>query len=369
MEVPLQQVLSTPFLLMPSSEKLLRSGLSTGSCAAASAKAAALFLLGERQERVRLRLPCGEEREVQVTASRKGIGAEGMTVKDAGDDPDVTHGLEIGAYVFLQEGMDAVLIRGGEGVGKVTRPGLVVPVGDWAINPIPREQIVVNLRDVLPPGFGALVEIFVPRGREVAKRTCNPLLGIEGGISILGTTGLVLPRSCEAFRETVRLRIVQSVLLGRTTLCLVPGNYGHEQARELGFSEDAIVPVGGFIGFALDVCKAAKVAKVVLVGQVGKMVKLAAGIFDTRHDVADARREILFAHLVRAGLPQDLWDRVWEAKTAEEVVFHLVPWEGAPSFWNYLAATISSRVRERVQGAFAVESVIFSLRSGILGRG
>lgn len=354
---------------MLSSDGPLRSGLSTGSCAAASAKAAALLLLGERRDTVCLLLPCGKEQEVSVAASWRGAWAEGVTVKDAGDDPDVTHGLTIGARVLLRKDTETITIQGGEGVGRVTRPGLVVPVGDWAINPVPRTQIVANLRSVLPRGVGALVEIFVPRGREVARRTCNPLLGIEGGISILGTTGLVLPRSCEAFRETVRLRITQSVLLGKTTLCLVPGNYGLEWARRLGFAEDVIIPVGGFVGFALDVCRRERVAQVVLVGQVGKMVKLAGGIFDTHHEVADARREILFAHLVRAGLPQNLWDRVWEARTAEEVVLLLASWDGAPSFWNRLAAAVSSRVRERIRHAFAVESVLFSLHLGILGRG
>lgn len=354
---------------MLSGDKPLRSGLSTGSCAAASAKAAALFLLGEKRERVRIVLPCGEEREVPVAVSWKGPWAEGITVKDAGDDPDVTHGVEVGARVLLQKDMETITIQGGEGVGRVTRPGLVVSVGDWAINPVPRKQIAANLRSVLPRGVGALVEIFVPQGEEVARRTCNPLLGIEGGISILGTTGLVLPRSCEAFRETVRLRIAQNVLLGKTTLCLVPGNYGFEQARRLGFAEDVIIPVGGFVGFALDVCREEKVTGVTLVGQVGKMVKLAGGIFDTHHEVADARREILFAHLVRAGLPRDLWDRVWEARTAEEVVLLVASWGGAPSFWNRLATVVSSRVSERVQRAFAVESVIFSLHLGVLGRG
>lgn len=351
------------------SERSLRSGLSTGTCAAAAAKGAALLLFGEREEKVWVFLPCGIQRCVTLSVSRRGEGAEGVVMKDAGDDPDVTNGIEIGAFVTLRKGARGVHIQGGEGVGRVTRPGLVVPVGEWAVNPVPRRQIRENLEAILPPGVGVSVTIFVPRGREVAKSTCNPLLGIEGGISILGTTGLVMPRSHRAFQETIALRIRQSALLGRTMLCLVPGNYGHTLALELGFQEEAIIPVGRFVGFALDRCREAGIRQVVLLGQVGKMVKLAGGIFDTHHAVADARREILFAHLVRSGLPEHFWERVWEARTVEEVVAILASWEGAPSFWSYLAQVVSRRAEERMRGEVAVESVLFSLHAGVLGRG
>ncbi len=349
--------------------KGLREGLSTGTCASACAKAAAFYLLGERKENVDVWLPCGVRRAVPVLVSQKGSYAEALTVKDAGDDPDVTNGIEIGARVWLRKEKRGIVVWGGEGVGIATRPGLKVEVGEWAITPVPRHQIEVNLGEVLPQGVSAAIEVFVPRGREIARYTYNPLLGIEGGISILGTTGLVLPMSCQAFQETVILHLKQCLLLGKKELCLVPGNYGYAKALELGFQEEAVVRISSMVGLALEVCREFGAEKVTLLGQVGKMVKVAGGIFDTHHGVADARREILFAHLVRFGLPTAFWDRVWEAKTAEEVVLEIASWERAPEFWWYLAREISRRAWERVRGAFRVESIIFSLHLGVLGRG
>jgi cobalt-precorrin-5B (C1)-methyltransferase len=349
--------------------KELRKGLSTGTYAAACAKAAALFLLGERREKVKVWLPCGQEREVAATVCLKGDYAEALAVKNAGDDPDVTNGIEIGARVWLRKGKQSIFIRGGEGVGVATKPGLRVKVGEWAINPVPRRQIEVNLKEILPSDFFAEVEVFVPRGREVAKHTYNPILGIEGGISILGTTGLVLPMSHQAFQETVYLHLKQCFLLGRKKICLVPGNYGYAKALELGFAKEEIVKISSLVGFALEACAEFGAERVFLVGQVGKMVKIAGGIFDTHHLVADARREILFAHLVRAGLPVPFWSKVWEARTAEEVALHIASWEGATEFWQYLAREISHRAEERVQRAFRVESIVFSLHLGVLGRG
>jgi len=361
--------MTEPFGESFTKKKSLRKGLSTGTFAAACAKAAALFLLGERRERVTVWLPCNQNKEIPTMVTLKGNCAQALAVKDAGDDPDVTNGIEIGARVWLRRGKQKILIRGKEGIGVVTKPGLRVKVGEWAINPVPRHQIEMNLKAILPPDFGAEVEIFVPRGKEIARHTYNPLLGIEGGISILGTTGLVLPMSHQAFRETVYLHLKQCSLLGKEMICLVPGNYGYAKALELGFAKEEIVKTSSMVGFALDACKGFGIKKVFLIGQVGKMVKIAGGIFDTHHLIADGRREILFAHLIRAGLPAYFWNEVWEARTAEEVALRIVSWKRAAEFWQYLAGEISRRAEERVQKAFDVESIIFSLQLGVLGRG
>lgn len=349
--------------------KKLRTGLSTGSCASACARAAALFFLGEQKDKVEIWLPCGQRREVPVSVSSAPGYIEALTIKDAGDDPDITNGIEIGARMWLQKKGERIVIQGGEGVGKVTKPGLAAKVGEWAINPVPRQQITTNLKEVLPAHFTVRIEVFIPQGREIAKHTCNPLLGVEDGLSILGTTGLVLPMSHQAFRETVYLHIKQCVMMNKKTLCLVPGNYGYAKALELGFAEEEIVKISDSVGFALEACQELGAKKIILLGQVGKMLKVAGGIFDTHHSIADARREILFAHLVKAGLPHSFWDKVWEANTSEEVVLLISQWEGSPSFWFQLARSISYKAQERVRGVLEVESIIFSLYSGVLGRG
>jgi cobalt-precorrin-5B (C1)-methyltransferase len=339
----------------------------TGTCAAACAKAAALRFLGESQDVVEVTLPQGGKTRVTVATTQKGRACWAETEKPCGEAHDVTSNALIRVRFTPVPGGD-ILITGGTGVGKVTRPGLPLPQGAWAINPSPRRQITENLREVLPEGLGGWVEITIPRGEEIARKTCNPLLGIVGGISILGTTGFVRPISCEAFQETLRLHLHQRALLGGGVY-LVFGNHGRAWARKLGFPEEATVEVGTFLGFALEVCKREGIAQVVLLGQIGKMVKVAGGIFDLHHEVADARREILFAHLVRFGLPGRFWKAVWEAKTAEEALEHLMAWERYREFFAYLAQEISQRVRTRLGGKTEVESILFSLRYGVLGRG
>ncbi|NMC27654.1 MAG: cobalamin biosynthesis protein CbiD, partial [Syntrophomonadaceae bacterium] len=205
----------------------MRWGYSTGTCAAAASKAALVRLLTDKGlNQVSVLLPGGTRAEIPVARSwkcREGAAAE--VVKDGGDDPDVTNGLVIAALVRLLDSSE-VVIDGGKGVGKVTKPGLAVSVGKPAINPVPLEMIVNAVREILPPGKGSYITISVPEGERAALKTMNPRLGIVGGISILGTSGLVRPMSQEAYLDSLIPQIDQAIALGHRIIVLTPGGMG-----------------------------------------------------------------------------------------------------------------------------------------------
>ncbi|MDD3715428.1 MAG: cobalt-precorrin-5B (C(1))-methyltransferase CbiD [Atribacterota bacterium] len=348
----------------------MKLGITTGTCASAAALGALFKALGKDPSYVKTQLPNGEYIDVEIIQA--GVRSNGhyfsMVKKYAGDDPDITDGILIGASLLLRPGKQNISIIGGEGVGKVTKPGLYLEPGEWAINPVPKKQIIDNLLRFLPKYWDLQVEIFVPNGSKIATQTFNSELGIEGGISILGTTGRVFPMSQGSFMETIRLQIRQRIALGFHTLVLVPGNYGEKFAQSLGWDSQHIIRTSGYIGFALDTARIEKAKRIVVIGQVGKMVKIAGGIFNTHNEVADARREILFAHLVRFGLPTQFFDDIWLATTAEQVSQILNSWPSAAQFWDYLAHEIAQKINKRVKSQLSVEVNIFSLKQGLLGK-
>ena len=281
--------------------KKLRLGYTTGSCAAAAAKAAAVMLLtGRRLETVALLTPKGIRLELEVREVETGPGYVSCAIaKDAGDDPDVTNGALIFARVSRRE-EPGIVIDGGPGVGRVTKPGLDQPVGAAAINSVPRRMIRENLEEVcaLADWSGGLEAVIsVPEGERLAKKTFNPRLGIAGGISILGTTGIVEPMSDGALVGTIRAELSQRRAAGDRYVLLTPGNYGSEFIRDgLGLDPALAVQTSNFIGDALDLCRELGFSGALLVGHVGKLVKLAGGMLNTHSRWGDCRMEILAAH-------------------------------------------------------------------------
>ena len=232
----------------------LRSGLTTGTCAAAAAKAAALVLAGGDAPRsVELQLPSGQAVRVpilHVAPRADGAAATAVVRKDAGDDPDATHGLEIRVTVAWDDQADVAFVAG-EGVGTVTKPGLQIPPGQPAINPVPRQMITAAIRAVT--SRGVRVEVAIPGGREVATRTFNPRLGIVGGLSILGTTGVVRPYCVSALRDALTCSLDVAAACGETAVVFVPGNIGARSARQHFFlREEQVIEVGNEWGFLLD---------------------------------------------------------------------------------------------------------------------
>lgn len=288
--------------------KKLRLGCTTGSCAAAAAKAAACLLLtGCPMEQATLVTPKGVRIALPVQTLQTAADSVTCAVeKDQSDDPDVTRGALITATVS-RTGGSGVTIDGGEGVGRVTKPGLDQPVGAAAINSVPRQMIlegVEEIRALADSRCGLRVEISVPGGEALAKKTFNPRLGILGGISILGTTGIVEPMSQRALIETIRVELRQRREGGAEYVLLTPGNYGSDFIRDgLGLDPAMAVQTSNFIGDALELCGELGFRGALLVGHVGKLVKLAGGMLNTHSRYGDCRMELLAAHAAAAGLP------------------------------------------------------------------
>ncbi len=260
-------------------KRRLRWGYTTGTCAAAAAKAAVLLLLGEHVSAVEIALPDGSRHRLPVyRLRREGDQATASVIKDAGDDPDVTNRAEIVATVRRIPGSAGeVVLRGGPGVGVVTKPGLPVPVGEAAINPVPRRMIKEAVQEALAGKDWALeVVISVPRGEELARQTLNPRLGIKGGISILGTTGLVKPLSAEAWTATITSALKVARAVGLTEVVLSTGRTSEKAHQEAyAFPEEAYILMGDFVEFALRETQRLGFSGLHLVAQWAKLLKIA----------------------------------------------------------------------------------------------
>ncbi|MDN5332174.1 MAG: cobalt-precorrin-5B (C1)-methyltransferase [Tepidanaerobacteraceae bacterium] len=325
--------------------KRLRLGYTTGSCAAASAKAATMALFsGTAPEYVKIETPAGKVLTIKVEDWEKGDGwAKCAVKKDGGDDPDVTHGLLVWARVEKKPS-EGIEIAAGEGIGIVTKPGLPVKPGRPAINPKPMEMIRKEVSKVLPEGEGVRVILSIPGGEKVAEKTFNPRLGIIGGLSILGTTGIVTPMSTESLKETLALELSVLSAEGVKSFVLTPGNYGRDFARQAGFDDRVIISCGNFIGFALQKAVEYGFEKVRIVGDMGKLVKVAAGIFDTSNKVADARAEIITAYGALFGAKEDTLKKLINTATTVEALDILE--EGGVDLESF-CSFIANRVRER----------------------
>jgi cobalt-precorrin-5B (C1)-methyltransferase len=284
----------------------LRSGLTTGTCAAAAAQAAARVLCGmPAPDRAEVLLPRGQHVDVHILyAKQTSNGSMAAVRKDAGDDPDVTDGMEVVVTLSWSETSRTRFIAG-EGVGTVTKPGLQVPPGEPAINPVPRAMIAQAIREAIDRPVR--VEVSIPGGREVAVRTFNPRLGIVGGLSVLGTTGIVRPYCMRAMKETIRSAFDVAAACGIAAPILVPGNIGATAAaRQFVVTEQQVIEVGNQWGFALDQVADRRFNALMLAGHPGKLAKLIRGDWDTHSSrsrqavglVADVAREVLSSPVV-----------------------------------------------------------------------
>jgi cobalamin biosynthesis protein CbiD len=345
--------------------RMLRRGYTTGTCAAAAARAAALALLGQNPATVNVRLPGGGEAALPVAGTvLQGDSAQAWVIKDAGDDPDVTDGAEIRATVRLQP--QGITVRGGSGVGVVTRPGLAVSPNQPAINPVPLQMIKENLAAVLPAGGGAEVTISVPEGERLARRTMNSHLGIVGGISILGTTGIVEPMSEESFKQALAPQLDIARAAGQQVAVLTPGRRGASLAAEFGIPRDAVVLISNYAGFMLEECVRQGFRQAVLWGHVGKLAKVAAGSFQTYNRIADGRAEVVAALAAARGAGADLIRAILEAATAE-VMVEILKDAGLERVWHDLARRASSRAVTYTRGGLTVGTVLFSYRGSPIG--
>ena len=351
--------------------KKLQFGYTTGTCAAAAARAATLLLLtGHVPETVPVMTPKGIALRLEVLDAKLSENAASCAVrKYSGDDPDVTNGILVFAEVRTKP-EPGISIDGGVGVGRVTRPGLKQPVGEAAINPVPREMICQAVREALAEceqvtGLGVVIS--VPEGVEIARKTFNPRLGIEGGISILGTSGIVEPMSEDALLDSIALEIRQKKALGRERLILTPGNYGADFATAVcRIDEDEFVKCSNYIGRSLEMAAAEGFREVLLIGHVGKLIKLSGGIMNTHSREGDGRAELMAACALRAGASADLARRILDCTATGEMLQLLQEAGLLEPAMEHMGKRIDFYLRHRVKDQLTVGVIVFSEEYGIL---
>ena len=353
--------------------KELRCGFTTGSCAAAAAKgAAAALLLGTQESNVSLLTPAGIRLFLPLEDFRVSDNSVSCCVtKDAGDDPDVTDGIHIYAEV-KKIPSPGISIEGGEGIGRITRKGLFLPVGEAAINPVPREMITDAVREVLDRSDyegGLLVTVRTPEGGETAKKTFNPRLGIEGGISILGTTGIVEPMSEAAMVKSIEAEMRILLAEGNGYLLVTPGNYGADYVKtHCGISGDNILKCSNFVGDTIDMAVNLKARGLLFVSHIGKFIKLAGGIMNTHSREADCRAELMAAAAVRSGAGLKTVREILQTKTTEEGI-SLLKSEGIlERTMEDLLEKIGENLSRRAYDRLLTGALVFSGGHGFLGQ-
>lgn len=359
------------------SKKELRKGFTTGSCGAAAAKAALYMLLtGSVKDEIEIITPGGAVFRTEVKdIFREGNRMRCAVVKDGGDDPDVTTGLHVTAEVRAEERGDVALeiqIEGGPGVGRVTLPGLDQPVGNAAINRVPRQMIekeLTEVADLLDFRGRIRVILSVPGGEEAAERTFNPRLGIEGGISILGTTGIVEPMSTRAILDTIRVELNQRKALGDRIAAVSPGNYGLNFMKETyGYDLNRSVKCSNYVGDTVDMVREMGFRGMLLTGHIGKLIKVSGGIMNTHSKEGDARMELLAAGVIRAGGSTDTLRGILNCRVTEEAL-GIIQGE-SPELLRKSMESVMDRIlyylRKRAGKDLPVECILYSNEFGLL---
>lgn len=350
----------------------LRCGYTTGTCAAAAARGAAEKLLsGNWPATLELLTPAGIVVNVELEALGCGEDWASCGVrKDGGDDPDITDGILICAKVSRRD-TPGILIDGGTGVGRVTSPGLDQPVGAAAINSTPRKMIQRQLELALEAHLancGIAAEIFVPEGETIASKTFNPRLGIQGGISILGTSGIVRPMSEEALIQSLYLEQDSLYARGVRDILVTPGNYGEDFAKEtLSLSLKNWALCSNYLGAAIDHAAGLGFHSFLLVGHLGKLIKVAGGAMNTHSKTADGRRETLAAHTALCGGSRETVQRIFDCRTTDAAIAILEETGLRESVLQSITLALFQNLRSRA-GEMEIEALIFSKQYGILGK-
>lgn len=346
--------------------KKLKKGYTTGSCAAAATKVAIKALLGEKLEFVTINTLEGEinipVKEVIVENTR----ALCTITKYAGDDPDITDGADICSEVSLNDNGD-INIKGGKGVGTVTLAGLKLAVGKPAINPVPMEMIKSEAKKVLPKGKGADIIISVPNGEKLAEKTFNPRLGIVGGISILGTTGIVSPMSEEAYKESLAISLDMMYAKGNTKAVFIFGEYGKDFVSSLNIAKEFCITTSNFIGYMLDYAVNKNFSHIIIVGHIGKLVKVAGGIFNTHSKVADCRTEILTAYAGLAGADITTIKQIYNCITTTAIT-NIIDEKNLKQVYQMIVDNVKIKSEQRIYSQFNIEVILFGDNNKLLAK-
>lgn len=352
--------------------KKYKRGYTTGSCATGAAKAATYMILTkETLETVNIDTPKGIPLNLKVeNVDINNAFAQCSIQKDGGDDIDATHKMHIYAKAELID-CNEIIIDGGIGIGRVTKKGLGIEIGKAAINKTPISMIQSEVRKVIGDTKGVKITIFAPEGETIAKKTFNPRLGIVGGISIIGTTGIVEPMSDEGWKKSLSIELEMKKAQGVDKVILVPGNHGEMFIKEsLGIDSKYIVRTSNFIGYMLKEAQRIGFKKILMAGHLGKYVKIAGGIFNTHSKVADARNEILIANLALMNAPFELINKVNECLTTEEFIEILEDdkYKKYKEIYNILSEKCKKRIDIYMNDdEIDIEVMIFSMEKKLLG--
>ena len=351
----------------------LRTGYTTGSSATAAAKAALLAILGQQNvSGVDILLPKGSNISIPINSCTYGSDhARCSVVKDGGDDPDVTHGAEIIVDLSLTGMAGMIDIDGGEGIGIVTKPGLGLEINKPAINPVPKRMIIQNLQDVgrqILDRHGILVVISVPKGAELGPKTDNPRIGIKGGISILGTSGIVIPFSTASYAASIRQNLDVALAMGNDTVVLTTGGRSEEMARKIvNLPDHCFIQMGDFSGYTIQQCGRKEIKKAYIVGFIGKLAKMAAGVKQTHVKGSKVDMGFLAGLAEQSGADAATIREIKRANTARHVS-EIVQNNGISGFFDLICAHTYRHMRRHCNDSVPIEVVLFDFDGSILAR-
>ena len=351
----------------------LRTGYTTGSSATAAAKAALLAILGQQNvSGVDILLPKGSNISIPINSCTYGSDhARCSVVKDGGDDPDVTHGAEIIVDLSLTGMAGMIDIDGGEGIGIVTKPGLGLEINKPAINPVPKRMIIQNLQDVgrqILDRHGILVVISVPKGAELGPKTDNPRIGIKGGISILGTSGIVIPFSTASYAASIRQNLDVALAMGNDTVVLTTGGRSEEMARKIvNLPDHCFIQMGDFSGYTIQQCGRKEIKKAYVVGFIGKLAKMAAGVKQTHVKGSKVDMGFLAGLAEQSGADAATIREIKRANTARHVS-EIVQNNGISGFFDLICAHTYRHMRRHCNDSVPIEVVLFDFDGSILAR-
>ena len=359
-----------PYFVMKDGKKL-RFGYTTGTCASAAAKAATIMLLsGKTPQSVKIMTPKGIELDLEVLEPECGENGTCCAVrKFSGDDPDITNGVLVYASAALRK-EPGVGVHGGIGVGRVTKPGLKQAIGEAAINPVPMEMIrraAEEAMDDCGATVGLDITISIPAGVELAKKTFNPRLGIVGGISVLGTSGIVEPMSEEALLASIELEVRQKHALGTKRIIITPGNYGADFANAVcSIPETDLVKCSNFVGKVIDMAADEGFEEVLLIGHIGKLIKVSGGIMNTHSREADCRAELMAVAALRAGADAELAGQILECVTTDEMLRGIKDAGLLEKTMSAVEEKIDFYLKNRVREKCVIGAIVFSEAYGTL---
>jgi len=351
----------------------LRTGFTTGTSATAGVKAGILAIINQKKIKfVDVTLP--KKSKIQIKIERcefDKLKAQCSVIKDGGDDPDVTHGAEICSEVLLTKNIGKIEIDGGEGVGRVTKPGLGLEIDSAAINPTPKKMIIENILEVgnsLLKKNGIKVLISVPKGRELAPKTDNPRLGIIGGISILGTSGIVVPYSTASFAASIRQSIDVTIAMGNDTVVLTTGGRSEDFSRKIiNLPDHCFVQMGDFSGYTIQQCAKKGIKKAYVAGFIGKLTKIGMGVKQTHVKGSKVDMKFLAEIAQKCDASDDIIEQIRKANTARHV-FEIVSNANLKNYFDVICTEVYNQLRNHSENKFDIDVIMFDFDGNVIGR-